>query len=50
VHAFGANIYVMFICWMLFSNFICFDLAAYQHVALEVFNVQYLEDAIVEIE
>ncbi len=35
---------LLFICWMLFSNFICFDLDAYQHVALEVFNAQHLED------
>jgi hypothetical protein len=35
---------LLLICWILFSNFICFDLDAYEHVALEAFNSQHLED------
>ncbi len=31
---------LLFIRWILFSNFICFDLDAYEHVALEAFNAQ----------
>jgi hypothetical protein len=35
---------LLLIFWILLSNFICFDLNAYEHVALEAFNAQHLED------